>query len=308
MNIHTKKYLEYLSNETFSIYLFHGVIDKNNFQVRNYNAKHLETAFFQKLIEELKSAGNPVSMDDIRNAYITKKSLPPKSFAITFDDGFENNLTVAAPILEKYSVPATFYVTSGFIENNQMSWIDQIDYAIEQTQVPSIQLSFLDKEYQLNSDANKIAMLEQIRKTLKNKSNLFEKLEQYIQEVFEKTNVSFLNSFNSNIDQKMDWDQVQELSSSSLFTLGAHTETHPIMSFLSDEQLEKEIQQPIGKLKDILNKEITHFSYPEGLEHCYNDNVINKLKEHGVTCCPTAIHGVNSSNTNLFHLKRITVV
>ena len=58
--------------------------------------------------------------------------LPDFSFSITFDDGFENNYSIARPILEKLSIPATFYVSTNLIDKNLMTWIDQIEYCIDQ--------------------------------------------------------------------------------------------------------------------------------------------------------------------------------
>ncbi|MFH1452519.1 MAG: hypothetical protein ABIH00_00885 [Armatimonadota bacterium] len=51
-----------------------------------------------------------------------------------------------------------------------------------------------------------------------------------------------------------------------------------------------------------------HYSYPEGLDYCYSDEVINMLKEYGIKCSPTAIDGVNKVGDDLFHLKRVAVV
>ena len=50
-----------------------------------------------------------------------------------------------------------------------------------------------------------------------------------------------------------------------------------------------------------------HYSYPEGMEYCYSQTVIDKLKNGGILCCPTAISGVNNINTDLFNLRRIMV-
>ena len=50
-----------------------------------------------------------------------------------------------------------------------------------------------------------------------------------------------------------------------------------------------------------------HYSYPEGQSDHYNDDVINILRDNGVKCCPSAVHGINSEEDDLFHLKRIMV-
>ena len=57
--------------------------------------------------------------------------MPRNAYAITFDDGFENNYSLAAPILDDFNLPATFYFSTDFIENNSMSWIDKIEYCVE---------------------------------------------------------------------------------------------------------------------------------------------------------------------------------
>ena len=84
-------YLSKLCENTFSIFLFHGVIEDINTGIRNYTRKHLLAEEFEILIKRLKVKGNPISMDDVIWHYENEKILPPYSYAITFDDGFENN-------------------------------------------------------------------------------------------------------------------------------------------------------------------------------------------------------------------------
>ena len=110
----------YLSDDSFSIFLFHGVIPRQRHEIRNYTRKHIELDAFVAVIRELRRRGNPVSMDDVLASMESDVALPARSFAITFDDGFENNASVAAPVLSELGVPATFYVTTGFIEQNSI--------------------------------------------------------------------------------------------------------------------------------------------------------------------------------------------
>ena len=127
-------YTNFLSNENFVIFLFHGVISSNKSKIRNYTNKHLEVSRFERIIDELRINGEPVSLDQIIRAKNGKLEIPPKSYAVTFDDGFANNLNLAAPILKRYSTPATFYITTRFIQNNDSSWTDLIEYAVEKVQ------------------------------------------------------------------------------------------------------------------------------------------------------------------------------
>ena len=100
MNVYD--YQKYLSNQKIAIFLLHGVIEKEDNDVRNFNKKHILESEFDNFLSCLLDVGTAVSMDDILN--FGNGNPMNKPFAITFDDGFQNNLTVAAPILNKYQV------------------------------------------------------------------------------------------------------------------------------------------------------------------------------------------------------------
>lgn len=268
------KYSDYLSNTKFPIFLFHGVVAKDDYKIRNYTRKHLTVGYFYKVLQDLKNKGNPVSMDDIM-----KHDCPPNSFAVTFDDGFYNNYSLAAPILVELRIPATFYVTSSFVDQNSMSWIDRIEYSFEENKLTNKkELDYIRSKVKADSHTNPNAYAD-----------------------------SFTSIISSDdpLDKKMSWQDVKELSEK--FTIGGHTHTHPIMSYLNDDELDAEIELPLAFLKKI-GIHTQHFSYPEGLDYCYNDKVIKRLKHYGIKICPTAISGLNTTKTDLFNLKRIMVV
>ena len=300
MNI--ENYTSRLSSNKFVIFLLHGVIKQEVSTVRNYNRKHILESEFYSLLKELRNNGNPVSMDDIASG----TPLPQNAYAITFDDGFENNFSVAASILKEFKTPATFYITSSFVNDNKMSWIDQIDYAIEQTEQRKI--IFMGREFNLISDDEKINFLKFVRQTAKESQPFFLAKQKYISDIFEQTKVSFCDSLDTPIDLKMSWSQVSQMSQDELFTIGGHTHTHPVMSYLDDEDLSEEVELNLQFLKEKCLLDVEHFSYPEGLDFCFNEKVINKLKDAGIKICPTAIDGENNVNDNLFYLKRVTVI
>ena len=68
-----------------------------------------------------------------------------------------------------------------------------------------------------------------------------------------------------------------------------------------------EIEKSLTLLSEKAEISPTHYSYPEGLEHCYSDCVIERLKKYGVQCCPTAIEGRNPSGMDPFELRRVMV-
>ncbi len=64
-------------------------------------------------------------VDDVRRGKLQKNSV-----AITFDDGFEDNYTSAAPILDWFKLPATFYITSSAIRTQRLFWWDELQTLI----------------------------------------------------------------------------------------------------------------------------------------------------------------------------------
>jgi peptidoglycan/xylan/chitin deacetylase (PgdA/CDA1 family) len=301
---------QHLQPGKLAIYLFHGVVEDTGYRVRNYNRKHLAADEFSTIISDLKAAGTPISLDDLIEAKASGAELPDNAFAVTFDDGFENNLTVAAPILERLGVPATFYVTTDFIDRNRMSWVDRIEWALEEAlkdgRAMRLDLPWADAPVTPVSADDVIDVLKDVRKHVKTDPNLDP--DALASDIQRQLGYAETWSGDDPLDRKMTWDQVRELDSHELFRVGGHSHEHGILSFLTPEKLAAELDLSLDLLDRNAGIGPTHYSYPEGLAHCYSDPVIDALKARGVICCPTAEDGVNPPGTDLFRLKRIMVM
>lgn len=62
-------------------------------------------------------------------AWTTGKPVPRKTVAITFDDGFQDNHTVAWPILQRHGFPATIFVVTGAIAKSS-TWRDTVPVSV----------------------------------------------------------------------------------------------------------------------------------------------------------------------------------
>jgi peptidoglycan/xylan/chitin deacetylase (PgdA/CDA1 family) len=295
----------YLGRDSLAIFLFHGVVEDNPHPIRNYTRKHLARDFFIQCMDELKQAGTPLSMDDVMDHCVEKEAFPPNAYAITFDDGFENNYTVAAPVLSDFGIPATFYLTTGFVDGNAMSWIDRIEYCLEEGGLVSPVLPWNDRPSPIRSIGDAIAVLQEIRTQVKQSPDM--DVEGLIQSLFDQCGVAPIWASDDPLDKKMSWDQVKALHDDADFIVGGHTHTHAIMSFLSPDELGSEIDMSIALLREKAGIISKHYSYPEGLAHCYSDEVVRQLKLRGIECCPTAIGGTNTIESDLFHLRRVMV-
>jgi peptidoglycan/xylan/chitin deacetylase (PgdA/CDA1 family) len=294
--------VELLGEDHLVVFLFHGVVERQQWQVRNYTRKHVLRSYFESVVNSLADAGAAVSMDEVA----TGEALPPRAFAVTFDDGFENNLSVAAPVLADERVPATFYVTTNFVEHNLMSWIDQIELCLETTRVGRLKLPWEATPRGIASTTDRIKALDEIRTHVKSDPAVH--VDTLVEEICEQCDRPVTASTSDPLDQKLSWDQVRELSNHELFTVGGHSHTHANLAFLDRPTLQVEIDTSLELLHRKAGVGPRHYSYPEGLAHCYNREVVTELRSRGVICCPTAIEGVNLPGEDLFELRRVAVV
>jgi peptidoglycan/xylan/chitin deacetylase (PgdA/CDA1 family) len=294
-----------LTNDgTLVIYLFHGVVEASDYEVRNYTRKHLPATEFSGIVESLARSGEPLSMDRVTSIALSGQPFPRGAFAVTFDDGFENNLTVARPVLEAFRIPATVYATSRFVDENGMSWIDRIELALEHASRGELRLPWADASILFDGRQSKISLLDEIRLNVKSDRRLDG--DHLASDIFGQLGQDDVRSSDDPLDRKLTWQQLREWVAPG-YGVGGHTHTHAILSFLSPEKLAWELDTSLGLLRERGGITTPHYSYPEGLAHCYSPEVIAALKRRSIVCCPTAIDGINPPAIDPFHLRRVMV-
>ena len=88
----------------------------------------------------------PVSVYDLVRCIMNKKELPLNAVAITFDDGYEDNYRKAYPILKKYNIPATIFLTTGYIGTSKIFWWDMLGEIIKKSAAPFVDMNIF-KEF-----------------------------------------------------------------------------------------------------------------------------------------------------------------
>ena len=80
---------------------------------------------FAEHLEVLRAQWQPIPLNDlVRN--MSHGLLSDLQVAVTFDDGYADNLYEVVPALERFDVQATFFVTSGRSSPNREFWWDQL--------------------------------------------------------------------------------------------------------------------------------------------------------------------------------------
>ena len=109
------------TGHAFRIVTYHGV-DEQDHAVVNFDRLQVEPGHFCRQIESLARAYRIVSLREALEGFLSGRGWPKRGLAITFDDGYRNNLIHAAPVLQRIGVPATFFLTAGFVEGRVRAW------------------------------------------------------------------------------------------------------------------------------------------------------------------------------------------
>ena len=92
-----------------------------------------KVADFENQMQYLSKVYNPISLEKMAQHIQNGTSLPSKAIAVTFDDGYQDNYENAYPILKRYNIPATFFLTTSFIGTGEVPRWDKEHYTAEKT-------------------------------------------------------------------------------------------------------------------------------------------------------------------------------
>ena len=262
---------------------------------------HLDAARFEAhiayLARHFRCVALSTLLDEMRGGRIV-----PYTVALTFDDGYRDNLTVALPILQRYRVPATLFVTTGFVGGTQLLWPEQVACTLALTKIPV--LAFVNVSYALVSNAQKGIAYRQLARVFKNTppENIPTQLSALLLSA-EVTPEQLRSSAWHKSLQPLDWNEVQTLQASGLFEFGAHTQTHRRLSALPDAEAEREITTPKQILENHVGP-IHYFAYPHGSTGDYTDEHRAMAVRAGYSAVFTADTQTVTSRTDPYAVPR----
>ena len=242
---------------------YHRVLPSNKIDNSLVNIS-VSTDNFINQLNYLKKNFNIISLDELL-LHLKSKSNEFK-IAITFDDGYADNLNYAYPILEKFNVPATIYIITKFINNKSIPWWIKLDYFIKnQKKIAST------KKKLFNFYKNKLLSSDQLA------------IDKNVLSILGKNNKLKCNKIF--LEQK----EIQYLSKQKLITIGSHSHSHYNFSQLTEELTLSEFKTSKSILEKIINKRILHFSYPYGGYQNINFKFNKLLKNLGYLSAVTTV-------------------
>ena len=248
------------------ILLFHRVGNLSNVSLGPMSSV-FNVNDFEKVIAHIAERYLVLSLNDA----FKKNGSPNDKYrvVITFDDGYLDTLTEALPVLEKYQVPATVYVTSGFVSREAYPYEFQLAAIIENGK----QFIFEIEGHSYNENATSLPEMKSLYNRLKDR--LRPMSDEQRQVILKQLAAEELEKY-TDADLFLSWDQVKQIHNHPLMTIGAHTYSHMQLDLVSIETARQDIQKGTEELEQKMNARIDHFAYPYG---GYNKQVIDLINE-----------------------------
>jgi peptidoglycan/xylan/chitin deacetylase (PgdA/CDA1 family) len=249
------------------ILVYHGICLKDP---HRFNTLFITLRKFERQLQFYKKYFALVSLSDV-----FENRLDPDRFTVclTFDDGFANNYKYVLPLLEKYEVPATFFITSITETGYNFLWNDALSIA---GKIGPGKLVFRNDNFikasngQYRSVSNKQSLNDLLRQEpFEVKSQLMDLL---------CSTTSFTSKINEEYWMQMSKEQIQVLSKSKWATIGSHSYYHNDLVKSSFSDLKQDLEESKRFLENITNKEVKALSFPYG---SYNKNVTAQAKGAG---------------------------
>jgi peptidoglycan/xylan/chitin deacetylase (PgdA/CDA1 family) len=218
--------------------------------------------------------------------------------AITFDDGYRGLHAEALPVLAKYEIPATVYLTAGAIESGEPSWYDKIFLAVLVYPKDSLEIHLdTPRRFALSSRQARLAAAVEIVSRLRRVPDA-ERRARCIE--LEKQVALPADGL---ANRMLNWDQVREMQRCGV-AFGAHTMSHPAMSRLELPDAERELRQSKQLIEDRLQAPVADFAYPFGQPWDCSADVEQLIAHCGFRSAVTTSWGTNRTGANPFALRR----
>jgi peptidoglycan/xylan/chitin deacetylase (PgdA/CDA1 family) len=224
-------------------------------------------------------AFDPISASELLAALSGEYALPSRALLVTFDDGYRDFVDAALPILRRYQIPATLFVTTGFVdEQTRPYWWDELWQMVSRTARSEVVLPGLT----LRLESNRAAACR----------NLTEWLKQLTPARRNTILAGLPEQLGVDPQRRGDvlgWSELRELSREG-FVIAPHSRTHELLDQLDEPAIEVELAGSRDDIARELGICPAIFAYPNGN---FDDRVMQVLARSGFQAAFTTIRGSN---------------
>ncbi|MCP1373343.1 polysaccharide deacetylase family protein [Dyella lutea] len=259
---------------------------------------------FREQMQLLRRNFHPLSLGEVVRRIEAGQPMPRNAVAVTFDDGYDDNYRIAFPILRELGVPATFFVSTGHVDDGLPFAYDWLAHMVLHAPESRLQLP------EVKLDVRVPTPLELRRKLVENLLDRLKSLDDAAQAALI---AGLEKAWNMPRDRAvadcrpMGWAQLREMHQAG-FEIGSHGVTHRMLAKLPQDELEWELCESKRVLERELGSAPNLLSYPVGGDRAFDARVIQAARAAGYRLACSYISGTNPEPaTNRYALYRLPV-
>lgn len=249
---------------------------------------------FAQQMRTLSLAANVVGLKDALERLHRGESLPPRAVAITFDDGYADNLTVAVPIMEDLGLTATFFLVPGLLSGEADGWWETLGWAVFNS--PLQALDWEEARFDLGGESTRRAAYSQLVTSLKFRPH-------GARDAAMRALIETLAPRGQRPRLFMGWQGARELLRRD-FTVESHTLTHPVLSQETAAHQQLELLGARESLEGELDIEISTVAYPHGGLPDYNAETLTAARSAGYRWGITTREGFSTAAIPPLEIRR----
>ena len=215
---------------------------------------------FDRQLGEIVRQADVIGPDDLEAAVRDGRG---RHVMLTFDDGYRDNYEIAYPLLRAHEVPATFFLTTGFLDRPRAAWWDEIAWMVRHAATP-----MADPHPRI---ARLVARYKQLPGPL---------AERLLDEVADQTGAGRCPP-EVGAREWMTWDMARDMRRGGMW-IGGHTVDHPILARLPVAAQEHQVGACASRLEAELGEPMRLFAYPVGARDAFTPETARILRRHGV--------------------------
>jgi peptidoglycan/xylan/chitin deacetylase (PgdA/CDA1 family) len=242
-----------------AVLMLHHVRPWGGETLRMNRGLEIEPAFLGMVIETLRDLGfDLVSLDEAVES-ISQGGRARPFAALTFDDGYRDNLEFAAPVLRRYEAPYAIYVTSGFADGAVRAWWEDLEAAIQRLSRVRMEIGGEILDLPAASREEKDAALELVAARVRQ-----------LPQAEGRAGVADLlaqagpGAGTDNETLFMGWEDLRQLAQDPLCTIGVHTLAHSNLAQLEADEARHELEESRRLIEERIGRRAAHLAYPYG--------------------------------------------
>lgn len=254
---------------------------------------------FERQVRFLRRWTNVVPLRSALADLAAGRPLPPRAVAMTFDDGYLDNATFAAPLLHQHRLSATFFLVPEFLAGTADAWWESLSRAVAQANVPSLRWN--GQQYDLATAQTRRAAADALADSLKTvdsrtRANAVEELARR------------LGSGGAGAPPRlfMNWDEADALPGLG-HDIGSHTCTHPILSRETAADQTRELTASREALEARFGRPVDVLAFPNGRRQDYSDGTLELVRAAGYQFAVTTRSALAGRRSAPVEIPRVLV-